>query len=458
MEPGFQNVYKEEVFWESFNRWVVRGGAETAYVDTDAGQQWSRDDLARLVENAGGRIGGYAGSLVAVHLPNGPDFVAYVLAAWRQGSSVLPIDGDMDALSADKLCEQLGVAARIDSGGIWPCEGAGAFVEGPALIKLTSGSTGAPRGVHLSLDALARGVEQIAESMQIGSADRTLLTLPLSHSYGFDNAALMLARFGAPIIAARDLTPTRLCRVIREQEPTVWPAIPFMLDVMSRSRGVNAADLASLRLVISAGAPLPAATRRQFAERFGIRPRTFYGSTECGGITFDRAGSDDFPEGAVGTPLVGVEVTLEEAESGGVGRVRVSSAAVGRTYLPEPSAELSGGSFLTADLGRLDELGQLILLGRASDVVNVGARKVYPAEIESVIRQLEGVEDVVVVAADRETASESLRAILVGTKINARTVQGFCEANLPAWKVPKRIEFRKALPRNVRGKLDRRRL
>ena len=113
---------------------------------------------------------------------------------------------------------------------------------------------------------------------------------------------------------------------------------------------------------------------------------------------------------------------------------------------------------MTADLGRLDELGQLILLGRASDVVNVGARKVYPAEIESVIRQLEGVEDVVVVAADRETASESLRAILVGARVTARTVQGFCEANLPAWKVPKRIEFRKALPRNVRGKLDRRRL
>ena len=109
MEPRFQNVYKEEVFWESFDQWVVRGGAETAYVDTDAGQQWSRDDLARLVENAGDRIGAYAGSLVAVHLPNGPDFVAYVLAAWRQGSSVLPIDGDMDVTSADKLCEQFGV-------------------------------------------------------------------------------------------------------------------------------------------------------------------------------------------------------------------------------------------------------------------------------------------------------------------------------------------------------------
>lgn len=458
MEPRFQNVYKEEVFWESFDHWVQREGAETAYVDTDAGQQWSRDDLARLVENAGDRIGGYAGSLVAVHLPNGPAFLAYVLAAWRQGSSVLPIDGDMDVASADKLCTQLGVAVRIDPDGIWPYEVERAFVTGPGLIKLTSGSTGAPRGVHLSLEALASGVEQIAETMQIGSRDRTLLTLPLSHSYGFDNAALMLARFGAPIIAAKDLTPTRLCRVIREQEPTVWPAIPFMLDVMSRSRGATAADVASLQLVISAGAPLPAATRRQFAERFGITPRTFYGSTECGGITFDRLGRKDFSEGVVGTPLVGVQLTLEEAEAGGVGRVRVSSPAVGRTYLPEPSPELFGGSFLTSDLGRFDELGQLILLGRAGDVVNVGARKVYPAEVESVIRQVEGVEDVVVVAADRETASESLRAILVGAKVTARAVQGFCEANLPAWKVPKRIEFRKALPRNVRGKLDRRRL
>ena len=458
MEPDSGNVYTGEVFWESFDRWVRRDGAYPAYVDSDEGAVWSRKELANLIETTASGLQPYAGSTVAVHLANGPAFVAAVLAAWRQGSSVLPIDGGMEPASAESLCEALQAAVRIDNTGIHPRAATQALVEGPALIKLTSGTTGVPRGVHLPLEALARGVAQIAETMQIEGGDRTLLTLPLSHSYGFDNGLLMLVWLGVPMIAARDLTPQRLCGVVRDHRPTVWPAIPFLIDVLSRSRGVETRDLASLRLVISAGAPLPLKTRRQFADRFGLTPRTFYGSTECGGITFDRAGDADFPEGAVGTPLTGVRVTLDEAESAGVGRVRVTSPSVGRSYLPEASDELSGGSFLTGDLGRFDESGRLILLGRASDVVNVGARKVYPAEVESVIRRVPGVQDVVVIAADRETASQSLRAIVVGTEVTARQIRESCAASLPAWKVPRRIEFRTSLPRNARGKLDRRRL
>lgn len=458
MEPEARNVYKEKVFWESFDGWALRDGKQPAYVDTDLGRIWSREDLARLIEIASGALRPYAGRRVAIRLPNGPEFIAYTLAAWRQGSSVLPLDGSGDAAVAEGLCAALEASVLIDTGGLRPRELGSPPDDGPALIKLTSGSTGAARGVRLSLEALQRGAEQIAETMQIGPEDRTLLTLPLSHSYGFDNGLLMLALLGVPIVAARDLTPNRLCGVVREHRPTVWPAIPFLLDVLSRSRGVDAAELSSLRLVISAGAPLPPRTRAQFAARFGITPRTFYGSTECGGITFDREGSADFPEGSVGTPLAGVRVTLEAAGDSGIGRVRVHSPSTGETYLPEPSEELSAGSFLTSDIGRLDEAGRLILLGRVSDVVNVGARKVYPAEVESVIREVPGVEDVVVMGAGRETASESLRAVVVGNGLNARAIRESCEARLPAWKVPRRIEFRKTLSRNARGKLDRRRL
>lgn len=460
MEPAAQNVYKVNVFWESFDGWVVRDGAMPAYVDTDRGQIWSRQDLAQLADTVGQRLRPFAGALVAVHLPNGPEFVATVLAAWRQGSPVLPLDVDVDALVADRLCVSLQATALVNPAGVWPREMGAAvsreLVAGAALIKLTSGSTGAPRGVRLGFEALRKGAGQIAETMGIGSEDRTLLTLPLSHSYGFDNGLLMLVVLGVPIVAARDLTPSRLCKVIRKHRPTVWPAIPFLLDVLTRSRGVSPEDLVSLRLVISAGALLPVRTRAQFEDRFGITPRNFYGSTECGGITFDREGARDSPEGSVGTPLVGVRVTLDGAGETGVGRVRVDSPSVAETYLPEPSPELSEGCFLTSDIGRLDESGRLILLGRASDVVNIGARKVYPAEVESVIRDLPGVQDVVVMAADREAAGESIRAIVVSHELNARSIRDACAAILPAWKVPRRIELRETLPRNARGKLDRR--
>src|SRR5690606_7261197 len=142
------------------------------------------------------------------------------------------------------------------------------------------------------------------------------------------------------------------------------------------------------RRVISAGAPLPASARERFAAALGVRPRTFYGATECGGIAFDREGDGSLPDGCVGTPLDGVRIVLEDADEDGVGRVCVRSASAARGYHPAPTGlaaddvVLGNRRFRTADLARRDEHGQLHLVGRVLDVVHVGGRKGYPAEIE----------------------------------------------------------------------------
>src|SRR6185295_10082762 len=180
---------------------------------------------------------------------------------------------------------------------------------------------------------------------------------------------------------------------------------PFLLDVLSRSPSASEALWPELRLVVSAGAPLGIDTRECFAARFGLRPRTFYGATECGGIAFDRSGAADLPEGCVGSPLDGVSIALADAEDG-VGRVLVRSASVAALYLPSPvgdpaAATIGDGWFLTADLGRLDEGGRVHLLGRVDDAINVGGRKVFPAEVERVIRAIGGVRDVAVIGIDR---------------------------------------------------------
>lgn len=431
-----------------------------AVYDADESETWSRAQLAKRVDRIEAELAGITGNLVAISLPNGAGFVSAVLATWRLGRTVVPLDADWTRNETVRICERFGANILIDRNGIHSLVGGGEAPASSAVVKVTSGTTGEPRGIVLEAEALATGVSQIASTMGLRGEDRTLVTIPLSHSYAFDSALLMLCTLGCPLVITRDLTPTRFAKVVKESEASVWPGIPFLLDVMARARGARADSLGNLRLVISAGAPLPVETRESFAARFGRRPQSFYGSSECGGITFDREGTESLPDGCVGAPLAGVRLELEEtAGEGNEGRVRVISSSVGKAYFPDPSAELDGKSFLTGDIGRIDSSGRLVLLGRASEVINIGARKVYPAEVERVLRSVPGVTDAAAMGGEREMASESLRALVVAREgTSVATLRRACEEALPAWKVPKRIEIRAALPRTARGKLDRRRL
>jgi long-chain acyl-CoA synthetase len=314
--------------------------------------------------------------------------------------------------------------------------------------------------VALDADALLAGGTQILTTMGIGSRDRNLVTIPLAHSYGFDNVVLALVLAGTAAVLTADLTPLRLLTVARAHEATVLPSVPFLLDLLSRSSAPG--GLPAVRLVVSAGAPLPRETRERFHARFGLRPRTFYGSTECGGISFDREGTADLPEGCVGTALDGVAVELVDGEDA-TGRLAVRSRSVATGYVPASGLDeqdvLGRGRFLTADVGRLDEKGRLHLLGRALDVINVGGRKVYPAEVERVIRSVPGVRDVVVLGIERTAVAAALRAVVEAEPGVARgDVIAACERNLARYKVPRLVELRSALPRTARGKIDRKKI
>jgi acyl-CoA synthetase (AMP-forming)/AMP-acid ligase II len=452
----------------------ARAGA-LAILDADGGRTLSRDDLARAADRVGDlleRAPVPARAVVAVQLANGPDFFAAVLACWQRDWVPMPVDHDVAAPALLELCRATGTSASLragaDGGPAVAACGAGSEAPGLAreiaLLKVTSGSTGEPRAVALTAEALAAGVAQIVSTMALEPADRNLVTIPLAHSYAFDNVVLTLLRDGMPAILARDLTPRRLLAVARDSGATVLPTVPFLIDVLGRSLAATGAP--SLRRVISAGAPLPEKARERFAATFGVRPRTFYGATECGGIAFDREGSADLPDGCVGAPLDGVGVTLEDPDDDGIGRVRVRSSSVAPGYHPAPApgvtpeqAGLGDGAFLTADLGRLDAQGRLHLVGRVHDVVNVGGRKVYPAEVERVIRAVPGVHDVAVTGVARSLVADALRAVVAAEPwVSREAIAAACEERLARYKVPRSIEIVAALPRTGRGKLDRRAL
>jgi acyl-CoA synthetase (AMP-forming)/AMP-acid ligase II len=455
----------------------ARGDA-LAVLDADRRVTVTRDDLACAADRIGALLRavppGGARGIVAIQIPNGADFFASVLACWERDLVPMPVDHDVAAQAVIDLCHAVGASALLrvaaegeivavpwrDAAGC-----AAALAPTTALLKVTSGTTGEPRAVALATAALEAGVAQIVSTMGLEPADRNLVTIPLAHSYAFDNVVLTLLRDGMPAILTRDLTPRRLLAVARDGAATVLPTVPFLIDVLGRAQRAGRAP--ALRRVISAGAPLPAVARERFARLFGVRPRTFYGATECGGIAFDRDGEGDLPDGTVGTPLDGVRVALLDRDEDGVGRVEVHSRSVADGYLPERAADLASandvalvdGAFRTADLGRLDERGRLCLVGRVHEVINVGGRKVYPAEVERVIRDVPGVLDVVVSGVARSAVADALRAVVAAEPhVSREDVAAACARRLARYKVPRSIEIVRELPRTGRGKIDRRAL
>lgn len=409
------------------------------------------------------------GRLVGLVAPNGPGFLAGYLALRRCGLVPVLCDLSIPAHALEGILERFDVAGCLSLAEAWPRGGEhwtfvtrlGAVVrhlpETIGAVKLTSGSTGLPRGVVVSSNALVADEAHLAASMGLTGEDRHVGAIPFSHSYGFSSVVLPALVRGALIIVPDERSVMAPLAVARDCEATFFPAVPAWLSAWARLASPPPLP-PSIRLLTSAGAPLAPETARAVRQRFGHPVQVFYGASESGGIAFDREGTAA-EHGTVGTLVEGVTIELD-SESG---RLRVRSAAVAEGYLPEAAPELGGGSFLTGDLAAWDERrpGELRLLGRADDLVIVKGKNVQPREVENVLRHLPGVEDLCVLGVDGPEGPRTvLRAVFAAdfAAVTFESVVEHCRGKLAEHKIPRSIVVLPELPRDGRGKLDRRRL
>jgi long-chain acyl-CoA synthetase len=448
---------------------------------------------ARGALDAGGRLP--PGAVVAVLAHNGPGLLASLLALRRAGLAALLLDGQAPPAEAARVARALGASAVLRCASPWPAAardweatrlpdaGTDAALSLPdvAVVKLTSGSTGAPRGIATPVGALLADEAALARTMGLRADDRLVAAIPMSHSYGLSSLALPALVRGTPLVVPEDCGLLGPFAAAARLGATVLPTVPPYLDALLRLSQAPARP-ASLRLVIAAGAPLGPATAAGFREVFGLPVHVFYGASECGGICYDREGGAA-ERGSVGSPVEGVVVELGRpgaAASGG--SVAVRSPAVAAGYVPEADRRLGGGRFISGDLG-VWRNGELVLLGRQDGVVNVKGKKVNPLEVESVLADLPGVDEVVVLGvpvSDRGGAGaagaaggygagggaggagggaggEVLRAVVACPpgRLTRDQVLGWCRERLAAYKVPRSLILLPAIPRTARGKIDR---
>ncbi len=428
--------------WTTWQDTAAAAPDASAVIETQDGRSHTRTELTAAADAVAADMPPDLshGQVAAFADGNGMRWLAVFLALQKRGAVALPLDPSLPAASRLEAAASLGAGWLLDGAGRWlAVVGNRTAMEGDfCLIKTTSGSTGQPRPLAFtSANMLADG-RQIAATMQIGPEDRNLGAIPFGHSYGLGNLVLPLIAQGTAIVASTEILPDALAAQIERFGVTVLPSVPAVLRGLAES-SVDAGRMRSLRRIISAGAPLRAEVAGGFLAKFGRSIQNFYGSSETGGICFDRTGEATATGRSVGLPLEGVDVRLD-----GEGRVAVRSPAV-----------VAPGEHTLADLGAWSPDGELVLTGRATSLANIGGKKVSPLEVERALRGLEGVTDAWVGVQARKSGGEDFLLAAVETEQSRADVRAALAGRLPAWQVPRQLWVTPRLPRTARGKLDR---
>lgn len=425
--------------WEAI---LARKAEQSAIFDRRGNTLRSFRDIERRARELQEKMQDRArGDVYAIDLGNHPDWPSILLACLRQNLVAIPLDEsttEAQRAAIVKLC-------RATVWGENP----------PVLLKLTSGTTNAPRAIRFRSAQLLADCEQICDTMGITDADMNFGVIPVSHSYGLSNLITPLLIRGIPLVLSRDRMPRAVLDDLARTAATVFPGMPVFYQAFAQMESVPA--LPRLRLCISAGAPLSLPVAQEFRTRFGQSIHSFYGSSECGGICYDREAALEQP-GFVGRPMQGVTARPLDSESG-TSHIEVHSPAAGDGYFPEPDEEkLGGGRFVPDDLLAASSQGYRIT-GRASDVINVAGKKVNPAEVEATLLECEGVQEAVVFGRGSTLRNEEVAACIVAApEVAESTLLEFCRRRLRGWQVPKRIFFLTEMPVTERGKISRRAL
>ena len=465
--PRFLQAMKHEdpllVAWQ---RTISRKGDNAAVLDATGRIARSFRDIedhARAFEAKMDKL--IAGAVVAVQIGNHEDWPAVFIACLRKRLVVLPLDqsiGEQQRDTALEICKASAVISAVPSENspqiirLRTADTTADWGENiPSLLKLTSGTTSAPRAIRFRSHQLLADCNQICDTMEISGDDLNFGVIPISHSYGFSNLLTPLIALDVPMVVSRDRTPRAVLADIARTGATVFPGTPAFYQAFCDIGDVP--PLPKLRLCISAGAPLSGVVAKKFFEKFRRPIHSFYGASECGGICYDRHGTT-FEDGFVGQPMQGVKVELIEPQ-GSASQIRVRSAAVSDGYFPEPNDQkLGNGVFVPDDLLERQD-SALKIVGRISDVINVAGKKVNPAEVEALLLRFKGVQQVVVFG--RPTGAglrneEVAACVLASPEVSESDLLRFCRTALSGWQVPKRIFIVDTIPTNERGKISRR--
>ncbi|MDO5703943.1 MAG: class I adenylate-forming enzyme family protein [Paracoccus sp. (in: a-proteobacteria)] len=469
-----------------------------AYIDDNRSVTWAGLQTETTALAADLLAGGLQkGQSVAIWLANSVDWVVATLAVVRAGGVAVPISVEATAHEAAYRIQDCTAAAifaeaslkavvdAVASQGValprllWRDHGLAIppvaetalpdeDIHAPAFIVYTSGTTGKPKGVILTVHSMLWVSAACWTPIAGLSADDVVLSpLPLFHSYALNVSVLGILATGATERIMEKFSASRALELLQAGEATVLPGVPTMFHYLllaAREKGVT--SLGRLRLCLSAGAILPAALNRDFEVHFGVELLDGYGITETSTmVTMNRPGRYRIP-GSCGLPLPGVAVRIIDSATGRdrprgeEGELICAGPNVMQGYLNKPDETekvLRDGWYHTGDLARSDENGFLTITGRLKEVVIRGGQNISPGEVEEALIEHPAVRDCAVVGVPHETLGEVPVAYVVweSSAVETEAVLAHCRALLAPYKLPHALRAINTIPRTGSGKIIR---
>ncbi|HVV36593.1 MAG TPA: AMP-binding protein [Acidimicrobiales bacterium] len=436
---------------------------------------------ARLLQSKGVD----ADSTVGIGLPNSIEHVVTLIATWKLGACVLPLDARMPAPERDALLDLAKpaavVAAWTDVPGVVDVADAASFpadalpdvTPHPGRAIASGGSTGRPK---IIVDPMPLAVPKGAYAFGLADlgvthGQRHLVGSPLFHNFG--NGQVMVGVYEAHTLIVMERFDAELALDIVEQHRVQYmTTVPTMMQRMLRVPDVAQRDLSSVEGLLHTAAVCPPWVKRGWIDLIGAtKVHEVFGSTEAVGACLihgdewlERPGSvgrpmrsqvrvldddgNDLPPGEVGEIFMRQEGLLPTSDGSGPSFQYLGGASIKGT---------DDGFSSVGDLGWLDDEGFLFLADRRVDIVITGGSNVYPAEVEAALSEHPGVVDVGVVGVPDDDLGKRVHAIVqpADPAPTAEELRAHCTARLTQYKVPRSFEFVEKLPRNDAGKLRR---
>ncbi|MDQ3306271.1 MAG: acyl--CoA ligase [Actinomycetota bacterium] len=472
-------------------------------------------EKVRMLAGAYQRLGVRPGDRILCQLPDCPEHIVAISAAWASGAIHVGVDNDLtgdelswlvdytdaaallyqprrdrkDPLSDLKAVTRASPGTRMilhhwDPGPTdVPHVALSALLDGrhgplpsgepqlsfddTALLFLTSGTTGKPKAVMETLPVCWAKMQFFTDAFGPGPDDVHLIYLPISHVFGLRLAMLALLRGGRVVLLDR-FSPREALRLVVDERVTVLPGMPTHLTLIVRQLNETAHDVSSLRWAISAATNLPPALVERVYERLGVELLYVYGCSE--GFTTETTDRRDIAEGSVGSLVFkGPEGTSAEGSlaildpddhmpvaPGEIGEIAFRAAAPVRYWRRPPVA--TDGWYHTGDLGRVDSEGRVFVLGRLKQVVNRGGLKVSPGELEVAMIRHPGVADAAVIPTPDPVLGEATCACVVPSDADPPDLdelRTFLGTSLARHKLPDELCLVEAIPRTPIGKVNR---
>ena len=351
--------------------------------------------------------------LIPLQLPGGPAFVEALTRAWDDGDAVLPVDPRLPQPAIDRVLASMRLNEPVE--------------DGDALVVATSGTSGDPKGVVLTHDAITASALATSERLEVDpERDRWLACLPLAHVGGLSVVARALVT-GTPLVLHDGFDATAVERAAAAEGVTLVSLVATAFRRVDASR---------FRVIVLGGAAPP--------EALPPNAVTTYGMTETGsGVVYD------------GVPLDGVDVRVGPSDE-----ILIRGPMLLRAYRDGTDPKDADGWFATGDLGTIDTAGRLRVYGRADDLIISGGENVWPEPVEAILANQPGVADVAVIGrADHEWGQRVVAVIVPADSTHPPALDALRAAvkeRVGPWAAPREIELVEAIPRTALGKVRRR--